>query len=69
MAEVFLKLFLLAPKLLLHLKLGSAERAQVLLVGILNSFNSLYEATQKLSAASQLKTDAQQTQQVAERVS
>ena len=45
--EVFLKLFLLAPRLLLHSSHGVAERARILLVGSVESFNSLYETIQK----------------------
>ena len=69
MAEAFLKLFLLAPRLLLHSSRGVAERARVLLTGTVESFDSLYEATHKPPTPAQSKTDAQKTQQVAERVS
>ena len=48
MAEAFLKLFFLAPRLLLHSSRGVAERARVLLTGTVEFFNSLYEATQSL---------------------
>ena len=69
MAETPLRLFLLAPRLLLHSSRDVAERAHVLLVGSVESFNSLYQATQKPSPPFQPKTDAQQTQQVPKRVS
>ena len=55
MAEAFLKQFLLAPRLLLNLSRGVTERARLLLVSTDESFNSLYEVTQR--------------QQVSERVS
>ena len=58
MAEAFLKLLLLAPRLLLHSSRGVTKRVRVLLAGKVKSFNSLYEVTYKPSTPAQPMTNA-----------
>ena len=69
MAEAFLKLFLLAPRLILSSRRGVADRARALLTGTVESFNFLYELTQLPRKQSKTKSPDLQAKNLAIRVS
>jgi hypothetical protein len=69
MAEAFLKLFLLAPRLILSSRRGVAERSRIFLTGTVESFNFLYDPTQIASKQPREKSPDQQAKGLAMRVS
>jgi len=69
MAEAFLKLFLLAPRMVLSSSRGVAERARTLLTGTVEAFDFLYHPTQTAPTERATMSPTQQAKQTERRVS